>query len=418
MKTVLFCFANNRDRPLPELRREDDTIDQLLDPLSSQQHFQKIRDSFATTNSIANKILDYQASLCVFHYSGHAGSTALHLEDSSARAVGVAQLLARCPELRLIFLNGCSTLEHIRLLREKNSTAAIIATSTPVDDTIATDFSISFYKALISGTTLAGALERARLELQVKETTTIETIRGGFVTELEEVSRNQWYFSAPDELATQWTMPAGEELRQAKRRSLYDRYLRLALVLGTVAVVGGSYQYFRTHQSFDYVVYPRTAQGQPVAKGSAKLRLLLGNTPREELADPTGRVVITGIPARFQQKRVRVELIDSPDQSFSNGTFIDSLLLTETESTLSLIPHEDLCCIRGTVYDANGQTVAQATVWAENFPTSQTDSLGQFVLKLPLPYQQDASVQVNARKNKQQVSVHATPRVETSLSLP
>ncbi len=418
MKTSLFCFANNRDRPLSELRREDDTIDRLLDPLSSQQHFQKIRDSFATTDSVASKILTYQDSLCLFHFSGHAGSSALHLEDSSARAIGIAQLLARCPQLRLIFLNGCSTLEHIRLLRENSSKAAIIATSTPVDDTVATHFSIAFYRALASGTTLAEALERARLELQVKDAATIETIRGGIITELNEISRNQWYFSAPDELSTQWKLPAGEELRSARRRNLYNRYVRIALILGSIVVVGSSYQYFRTHQSFDYVVYLRTNQGQPPAQRNAKLRLLLGNTPREEVADHTGRVVITGIPASFQQKPIRVELVDSPDQSFSNGTFVDTLLLAETQATLSLIPHEDLCCIRGTVYNANGQPVPNATVWAENFPIRQTDSLGRFVITLPVKQQQEGSIRVTARKNQHQASVHASPREETSLSLP
>ncbi|MDB5243986.1 MAG: hypothetical protein JWP57_4612 [Spirosoma sp.] len=418
MKTLLFCFANNRDRPLHELRNEDDTIDRLLDPLSSQQHFQKIRDSFATTESVASKILIYQDSLCLFHYSGHAGSSALHLEDSLARAVGVAQLLARCPQLRLIFLNGCSTLEHIRLLRDKNSKAAIIATSTPVNDTVATQFSIAFYRALIGGTTLGEALERARLELQVTETTTIETVRGGIDTELEEISRNQWYFSAPDELSTQWKLPAGEELRNAERRSQYNRYTRLAIILGSIVLLSGSFQYFRTHQSFDYVIHLRTAQGQAPAKSNPKLRLLLGNTSRDETADPTGRVVITDIPARFQQQPVRVELIDSPDQSFSNGTFVDTLMLSETEATLSLVPHEDLCCIRGTVYDAKGQPIPKASVWAENFPVRQTDSLGRFVITLPVKYQQETSILVTARKNQHEASVHATPRVETSLSLP
>ena len=418
MKTLLFCYANNRDRPLPELRHEDDTIDRLLDPLSSQQYFQKIRDSFATTDSVASKILAYQDSLCLFHFSGHAGSSALVLEDSSARAEGVAQLLARCPQLRLIFLNGCSTLEHLRLLRENSSQAAIIATSTPVEDTVATQFSIAFYRALSSGTTLGEALDRARLELQLKNTTTIDIIRGGIETELEEISRNQWYFSAPDEQATQWRMPAGEELRDAERRGRNNRYGRLALILGSIAIVGGSYYYFRTHQSIDYVVYLRTQQGEAPAAGTAKLRLLLGNTPREVMAAPDGRVVVTGIPASFQQKPVRVELIDSPDQSFANGTFVDTLLLADTEATLSLIPHQDLCCIRGTVYDDNGEPVANAAVWAENLPAGQTDSLGRFVITLPLKYQQEASILVTARKNQQQVSVHATPRVETSLSIP
>lgn len=423
MKTLLFCFANDRDRPLPELRREDDTIDRLLDPLSSQQHFQKIRDSFATTDSVASKIITYQDSLCLFHYSGHAGSSALHLEDSPARAVGIAQLLARCPHLRLIFLNGCSTLEHIRLLREQNSQAAIIATSTPVQDTVATQFSIAFYRALVSGTSLNEALERARLELQVKDTAMIETIRGGIFTEMEldgraEVSRNQWYFSTPNDVATQWKLPAGEERRKAERQTRYDRYTRLALVLGSLVLVGGSYTYFRSHQSFDYTVYLRTGQGQTPVSPSARLRLLLGNVPREEMVDANGRVSIAGIPAQYQDKPVRIELLNSPDQAFSNGTFADTLQLTQTESTLSLVPHQDLCCIRGTVYDANGHPVSSATVWAENFPVQQTDSLGHFVLPLPVQYQQETSLRVTARKNQLQASVHATPREETSVLLP
>ncbi|GAB4038014.1 carboxypeptidase-like regulatory domain-containing protein [Spirosoma gilvum] len=418
MKTLLFCFANDRDRPLPELRREDDTIDRLLDPLSSQQHFQKIRDSFATTDSVASKIITYQESLCLFHYSGHAGSSALHLEDSPARAVGIAQLLARCPQLRLIFLNGCSTLEHIRLLREQNSQAAIIATSTPVQDTVATQFSIAFYRALVNGTSLAEALERARLELQVKDTAMIETIRGGVFTELEEVSRNQWYFSTPNEITTQWRLPAGEERRRAERRTRYDRYFRLALILSTIVIVGGSYSYFRMHQSFDYIVYLRPGQGQTPVSSAAKIRLILGNVPREETVDANGRVMIAGIPARFQEKPVRVELLNSPDLAFSNGTFADTLLLDKTEATLSLIPHQDLCCIRGTVYDNNGHPVSKATVWAENFPVQQTDSLGRFVLQLPVEYQQETSIRVTARKNQQQASVHATPREETSVLLP
>ncbi len=85
---------------------------------------------------------------------------------------------------------------------------------------------------------------------------------------------------------------------------------------------------------------------------------------------------------------------------------------------MSLIPHEDLCCIRGTVYDSNGDPVAQATVWAENVPNKQTDSLGRFVIPLPVKYQQEGSLLVTARKNQQQVSVSANPRQETSLSLP
>ncbi|WP_421828789.1 CHAT domain-containing protein [Larkinella sp.] len=416
MNTLLFCFANNRERPLPELRQEDDTIDRLLDPLSSQQHFQKIRDSYATTDSVASKILTYQDSLCLFHFSGHAGSSGLELEDGSARAAGIAQLLARCKQLRLVFLNGCSTIRQIQRLQEQGVKAAIIATSTPIEDTIAARLSIAFYRALANGETLEEALNRARLALQVSQTTQLHTIRGAVEIDLEEVSRNQWYFFCPDEKNAHWKLPAGEEKSIAKRRLRHQRYLQRALIVSSIVVVGGSYGYFRTHQSFDYVVYLRDQQGQSLSK--TKLRLRLGNAPREEITDAYGRAVITGIAARFQETPVPVELIDSPNQSFQNGSTTDTLVLTGTEATLSVIPHRDLCCIRGTIFNSKGQPVANAAVWAEQFPAQQTDSLGRFVITLPPEHQQDASVRVTARKNRQQVSVYASPRQETSLSLP
>ncbi|SOD98533.1 CHAT domain-containing protein [Spirosoma fluviale] len=229
MDTLLLCYANDRNRPLETLGNEDSDVDRLLDPRSSKNHFQKIRDSFATTESVAGKILTYQASLCLFHFSGHAGSTALQLEDATARGVGVAQLLARCPNLRLIFLNGCSTLNHVRLLADQHVKAAVIATRSPVDDYSATQFASAFYQALANQYSLQEAVEQARLRVQIKIRTDVRRIARGDLDTAPEVSPDQWYFFCPDEETANWELPTGEVTDEAPyipnttlRRTLFD----------------------------------------------------------------------------------------------------------------------------------------------------------------------------------------------------
>lgn len=209
MDTLLFCYANNRDQPLHSLGEEDTRIDQLLDLRSSQNQFQKVRESFATTDSIAAKILSYKDSLCLFHYSGHAGSDVLILEDSPARGAGMAQLLAQCPNLKLIFLNGCSTLNHIKLLADQQVNAAVIATATPVEDTTATQFAIDFYQALVNQYSLTEALTDAQQRLQLKVATAIQPITRSMFATAGAVSVNQWYFYYPNDETAKWELPTG-----------------------------------------------------------------------------------------------------------------------------------------------------------------------------------------------------------------
>ncbi len=209
MDTLLLCYANNRDRPLSELGNEDSTIDRLLDPRSSKNQFQKVRDSFATTDSVSAKILTYRDTLCLFHFSGHAGSDVLLLEDTPARGVGMAQLLARCPNLRLVFLNGCSTLNHIKLLADQNVKAAVIATMAPINDTVATRFSTAFYQALTDQYAIQQAIDQARLTIQISAATVIKPISRGSFETADEVSQDQWYFYCPDDQTARWELPTG-----------------------------------------------------------------------------------------------------------------------------------------------------------------------------------------------------------------
>ena len=209
MDTLLFCYANNRDRPLTTLGDEDAGIDRLLDPRSSKNQFQKVRDSFATADSVSAKLQTYKDTLCLFHFSGHAGSDVLQLEDTAARGVGMAQLLARCPNLRVVFLNGCSTLNHIKLLADQNVKAAVIATATPIEDTTAARFATAFYQAMANQYSLQEAVDQARLNLQLTVATAVQPITRSMLNTAGEVSLNQWYVYYPDDETARWVLPTG-----------------------------------------------------------------------------------------------------------------------------------------------------------------------------------------------------------------
>ncbi|RYF75784.1 MAG: CHAT domain-containing protein, partial [Cytophagaceae bacterium] len=247
MNTLLFCYANDRDRPLAELGDEDAGIDRLLDPRSSQGQFQKVRDSFATTDSVVSKIQTYQDTLCLFHFSGHAGSTLLQFEDKQARGTGVAQLLGRCPELRLVFLNGCSTLNHIKLLQAQNVKAAVIATTSPINDTVARQFSIAFYQALVNQYSVQEALDKARLSIQVTVDIPIQRISRGGLETISDDSPDKWYFYCPEDETARWELPIGVTAQATAY--VPNSILRKELFMALRAYDDTLAQLFKTKQS-------------------------------------------------------------------------------------------------------------------------------------------------------------------------
>ncbi|MCY7359696.1 MAG: CHAT domain-containing protein, partial [Rudanella sp.] len=214
MDTLLFSFANNQDRPLPMLWEEDQGISWLLTPRSSKQQIQVLRDSYATTKTVANNIWYHRETLALFHFSGHAGKTVLQLEDKVAEGKGItvlqledkvaegkgiADLLGLCKNLQLVFLNGCSTRQHIELLRAAGVRAMVIATSTPVNDTVAKDFALRFYETLVQQVSLQQAIETVQGTFSVEEADIlIEDLRGGNLDTSRAISRNQWYFECLD----------------------------------------------------------------------------------------------------------------------------------------------------------------------------------------------------------------------------
>ena len=97
MESLFLAFANRQSDPLPTLREEDDKACSLLSRRAGQGHYALHRDSYASLPKVAEQLLNYRDSLVAFLFSGHAGRDWLLLEDQSARAEGIAELLGLCP---------------------------------------------------------------------------------------------------------------------------------------------------------------------------------------------------------------------------------------------------------------------------------------------------------------------------------
>ncbi|CAN5587222.1 hypothetical protein BH09BAC4_BH09BAC4_31470 [soil metagenome] len=217
MRTLLFCFANHSHPPLATLQKEYEGIDRLLDARNNLKHFLKVPVPFSSTESVVRKINIYRESLAIFHFSGHANYSSLQLDDSTAGAKGIAKLLGRCPNLKLVFLNGCSTKQHIEQLTAQGIQAVIIATYAPIKDHIATTFSLAFYEALEKQYSLEGAINEARHaiinaradRLELMELT--DELTRGMLNMAKEVSDDQWYFYCPNPENAKWKLPTNAE---------------------------------------------------------------------------------------------------------------------------------------------------------------------------------------------------------------
>jgi CHAT domain len=161
MDVLFFAFANDRDNPLPNLEKEDELIYSLLAPRQAQMHFMVHRDSFADLDQITEFLTLYRKRIVLFHYSGHADGNGLLMGGEDAKARGIAELLAQCERLKLVVLNGCSTQGQVRLLQEKNI-PVVIATSAPVADNKAAEFSIQFYRSLANQENINEAYDAAK----------------------------------------------------------------------------------------------------------------------------------------------------------------------------------------------------------------------------------------------------------------
>ena len=161
MDLLLFAYADARQE-LPGVKREADFHANLFNRGNSGRQFTFFWDQQADVISLSNWLTGFRDEIFLFHYSGHADHDIIRLADEeSATSEGIATLLARCPNLKLVVLNGCSTAGHIAKLRAAGVDAIIIATNWEVLDLTASSFSQNFYAALERGENVERAFDEA-----------------------------------------------------------------------------------------------------------------------------------------------------------------------------------------------------------------------------------------------------------------
>ena len=176
--TVLLTFADDQSAHLDLLKAESRDIRAALRPLEKKEFIKIQCEESMTADELTAFLLDLKDEITLFHYGGHAGGAALRLEDADANAKGIARLLAEQQNLKLVFLNGCSTRGQVETLFAAG-VKAVVATSTPIADPKAKDFAVAFYDALANKRTIRRAFDIAKgvLEMKYRSTPTIEIVR-------------------------------------------------------------------------------------------------------------------------------------------------------------------------------------------------------------------------------------------------
>lgn len=158
---VFLAFANTSTAPLEKLSEEDDALYKILHDRSVKSgHFHIHRESNLDLNNFRHYLREYKNQIYFFHYAGHADSQELFLSDGEAGAGGLAEMLAEQQNLKLVFLNGCSSEGQVAYLLELG-VPVVIATRSPIQDGLAKDFAKHFYQAMEMGASIKEAYEQA-----------------------------------------------------------------------------------------------------------------------------------------------------------------------------------------------------------------------------------------------------------------
>ncbi len=238
---VLLTFANDRSAYLEQLKEESRTIFQTLSPLEERGAIKLIREENAETRDLINHISRHGNDILVFHFGGHADDETLHFESEAGHAEGLAELLGKLPNLKLVFLNGCSTRGQVtRLLDE--GVPAVIATQSPIDDNKARTFAEIFYHNLAHQGSIRRAFELARAGLLTRFSNMpadglklVPVSRGVKLPEAEGGDSIPWglfYLQEKEELLD-WTLPShrvrNEEQESTFRPNEFLKYVPQAM---------------------------------------------------------------------------------------------------------------------------------------------------------------------------------------------
>ena len=172
---ILLAFANDHQSEATYLRKLPVELNQLRNALEKAKDA-RLCDYEILTNATLEQIFStfrnkrYRGRIAVFHYSGHAESFELLLEDEKGRtakahAGGLVPFLASQNGLEMVFLNGCHSLSTAQQLLD-HGIPIVVGTVQAVSDKIATDLSTFFYRSLADGLPIGQSWNAATQQVQ------------------------------------------------------------------------------------------------------------------------------------------------------------------------------------------------------------------------------------------------------------
>ena len=210
---VFLTFANATEHGyLKQLKKESGLLRDLFLPLHQRGEIELLREESLDNTELPKLLNQYKDRIFIFHYGGHADGSRLSLEDGEGNVKGLAELLGLQAELKLVFLNGCSTQGQARPYLEAGI-PVVLATSRGIPDKDATFFAEHFYHALLNGHTIREAFRSVSGALRTRSSAYQTGVREivsyrGFVPRGKDIEEIPWrlYVQESEVSALDWML--------------------------------------------------------------------------------------------------------------------------------------------------------------------------------------------------------------------
>ena len=168
LPVIYLAFSNDQDAYLESLKEEAKTLFDILYPLQESRQYEVFREENVALDDLFTGFRRFRKRIQIFHYGGHADGGHLRLEGNEIYSHGLKALFDTLDsEVKLVFLNGCSTKSQVEELLD-SGIPAVIGTKAKIEDKAAVEFSQQFYQELVSGSTLKSAFDVASAYLLAK----------------------------------------------------------------------------------------------------------------------------------------------------------------------------------------------------------------------------------------------------------
>lgn len=205
---IYIAYANKPKQHLTALESEFMEVRSIL-RRKEGNNFELLWDEVATIEKMSEALQgDEHQRLEFFAYSGHANSGTLELSEEDAYIGGLAGMMGHCQNLKVVLLNGCSTVGMVKAILEQG-VKVVIATHAPVNDNTAKVFAIAFFKRLAKNNCeLKDAFEAAKNRvLTERKDTEFLTTRGLVIR--KDVRQPLWgiFYEEENEKYLRWKLP-------------------------------------------------------------------------------------------------------------------------------------------------------------------------------------------------------------------